>query len=140
MSAQALIDRIKRHVTVEPYENAPLTMAEARELVDSLSEEQSKAEEMRVAARGWITEAETLRRSLAEAVSFQLASRNADTLDAERYRYLRNAAALDECGPAVWNGCSDLFDCNWGADVDEVVDEAMARWKAAGSPVPKETA
>lgn len=81
-----------------------------------------------------------LQRALSDEQTFRLQSRTADTLDAERYRFLRDGAAFDECGPSVCSGCSDLFDYHWGADVDEVVDEAMARWKAAGSPVSKETA
>jgi hypothetical protein len=78
-------------------------------------------------------------RRLSEAHNYTLQARTAETLDAERYRYLRNAAALDEGGPAVWDGPGELFDVCWGAEVDEAVDESMARWKAAGSPVPKGT-
>lgn len=68
---------------------------------------------------------------------FQLQVRTSETLDAERYRFLRDGAAFEDCGPSVCSGCSDLFDYHWGEEVDEVVDEAMARWKAAGSPVSK---
>lgn len=79
-----------------------------------------------------------LERRLSDSTTFQLAARTAETLDAERYRYLRIAAAMDEGGPAVWDGPGELFDVCWGAEVDEAVDESMARWKAAGCPLPKE--
>ena len=81
--------------------------------------------------------ARTLERELADARAFSLQPRSADTLDAERYRYLRDAAQLTEDGPSVVSGLGDLFEYHWGAEVDEVVDEAIAEWKAKGSPLPK---
>jgi hypothetical protein len=44
----------------------------------------------------------------------------------------------DEDGPTVCSGLSDLFEYHFGPEVDEVVDAAIARWKAAGCPLPKE--
>lgn len=75
-----------------------------------------------------------LEQRLSEGSTFALTQRTADTLDAERYRYLRDSAALEEDGPSVVSGLGDLFEYHWGAEVDEEVDAAMARWKAAGSP------
>lgn len=72
--------------------------------------------------------------------AFALKARTAETLDAERYRYLRDAAGQymgDEDGPMVCEGLSDLFEYLRGVEVDESVDAAIARWKAAGSPLPK---
>jgi hypothetical protein len=79
-------------------------------------------------------EIERLRRCISDCSSFTLEQRTAETLDAERYRYLRNAAAAEEDGPSVVSGLGDLFDYHWGAEVDEVVDAAIARWKARGCP------
>lgn len=78
-------------------------------------------------------------KGFSQGCDFQLEARTAETLDAERYRYLRDAAALDECGPSVVSGCGDLFEYLWGAEVDDALDEAMAAWKAKGSPMPKVT-
>jgi hypothetical protein len=97
------------------------------------------AEEVQLGVARLLAQLADAKQAISEASSFTLEQRNADTLDAERYRFLRNGAALEECGPSVCSGCSDLFEYHWGAEVDEVVDEAMARWKAAGSPVPKVT-
>jgi hypothetical protein len=85
---------------------------------------------------------ERLQREIEERKAFELRQRTADTLDAERYRYLRSVAGQwggDECGPMVCSGCGDNFDFLRGVEVDAEVDEAMAAWKAAGSPIPKET-
>lgn len=82
-------------------------------------------------------------RALSEGAHFALTSRNADSLDAERYRYLRNVAgqiAADDDGPMVCDGLGDNFDYLRGVEVDESVDAAMALWKAAGCPLPKEAA
>ncbi len=59
--------------------------------------------------------------------AFALTERTRDTLDAERYRYLRDHALLLEDGPAVCQGLSDLFEYLHGADVDEAVDAAIAK-------------
>lgn len=74
-----------------------------------------------------------------KASEFTLQPRDSYTLDAERYRYLRNAAGQymgEEDGPSVCSGLSDLFEYHFGPEVDEVVDEAIAKWKAAGCPLP----
>ncbi len=87
--------------------------------------------------RGWGTKgyvplefARGLERELAAAQAFQLNARTADTLDAERYRYLRDLAALEDDGPSVCSGLSDLFEYHFGPEIDEIVDDAIARWKA----------
>lgn len=70
---------------------------------------------------------------------FSLTPRNADTLDAERYRYLRDIAgqvAGDEDGPMVCDGLGDNFEFLRGVEVDGSVDGAMAKWKARGCPTP----
>lgn len=71
--------------------------------------------------------------------SFTLQGAGPDALDAERYRYLRNIAgqwAGDEDGPMVCDGLGDLFEFLRGEEVDASVDQAIAAYKAAGSPEP----
>ena len=77
--------------------------------------------------------------AIRDAASLTLEARTAETLDAERYRYLRDAAGYvgDEGGPAVCSGLSDVFDYHFGPEVDEVVDEAISSWKAVGCPMPR---
>lgn len=94
----------------------------------------------------WLDFASTLERELAEAQrrfakaeTFALTERSAESLDAERYRYLRNIAgqiAEDDDGPMVCDGLGDNFEFLRGVEVDASVDAAMDRWKAAGSPTP----
>lgn len=85
-------------------------------------------------------ERDELRLRFSDTSTFELKARTAETLDAERYRYLRNAAGLgdDNDGPSICSGLSDLFEYHFGPECDEVVDAAMDRWKAAGCPLPKE--
>lgn len=85
-------------------------------------------------------ELEAANTRISDSDSFELKARSAETLDAERYRYLRNAAGMgdDDDGPTICSGLSDLFEYHFGPGCDEVVDDAIAVWKAAGCPLPKE--
>jgi hypothetical protein len=68
--------------------------------------------------------------ALSKGNALELTARTAETLDAERYRYLRDRSNISADGPCVCTGLGDLFEFLHGADVDEAVDEALAEEKA----------
>lgn len=68
---------------------------------------------------------------------FTLEGAGPDSLDAARYRYLRNIAGQvpdDRDGPMICSGLGDNFDYLRGAECDEAVDAAIAQFGSATHP------